>query len=319
MLNLKLVILIILCVLLNVLQSEKLPLRIASKYEEINDNCIYKDKLSSGLIQILSYNTWGLPIELNGHDHKRRFNIMPASILQTKSDIIALQETFNPALRDLLLSVLPGQYYTYSDYRCERNIIPFVHIDCYGGLMTLSLFPITKEEFFLFPSCKSSSLIEKIGAKGFLVSQIQHGDQNLLVINTHLYAGNDKKSEQIRMNQMKYLHEVMSNTNMYNNDKVILVGDFNIQHPDIRCSEVYDYIVNKMGFSDSKPNIDHRDYTMDAATNKYVHSKEPCTKLDYIFTKSNVIKPIQIISQSRTMSSNQTLSDHYAWKACLKI
>ena len=100
---------------------------------------------------------------------------------------------------------------------------------------------------------------------------------------------------------------------------MILLGDFNIQHPDIACSEVYDFIVGTMGFIDSKPNIDQRDYTIDLTTNKYVPSKEPCAKLDYIFMKSNTHKPINVVSQSRAMTSNKTLSDHYGWQACLKI
>lgn len=319
MYNLKLFFLVILCISVDFAQSENLPYRVFPKYSEINDSLISQEKISSGMLKILSYNTWGLPIALSGHDHDRRFDLLPGSISETKSDIIALQETFNNNLRHKLLSILPRNYYTYSDYRCSRNIIPFVDMDCHGGLMTLSAFPIQKEEFFVYPINKSYSIIEKIGQKGFLVSQIKHGKQDLLVVNTHLYAGNDKNSEEIRVQQIKYLHTILSGFELYKIGRVIFLGDFNIQHPDVACSKVYDYIVGTMGFIDSKPNIDDKDYTIDKETNKYVSSKEPGSKLDYIFMKTNSVKPITVLTQSRTMTSDQTLSDHYAWQAFLKI
>jgi endonuclease/exonuclease/phosphatase family metal-dependent hydrolase len=319
MYKLKLCFLVIMCISVDFAHSEKLPFTIVSKYKQIDENCIQQEKISKGIIKILSYNTWGLPIALSGHDQKRRFELLPKSILQNKADIIALQEAFNPTLRENLLSILPREYYTFSDYRCSRNILPYIEMDCYGGLMTLSAFPIVNEKFYTYPNNQSYSLIEKLGRKGFLVSQIRHGAQDILVINTHLYAGNDKHAEEIRLQQIKHLHATMSANTMYTEGKVMLVGDLNIQHPDIACSQVYDFLVGVMGFADSKPDIDENDFTMDSETNKYVTSKEPKAKLDYVFIKSKPEFPVKMLNQSKAMTTQATLSDHYGWEVFLKI
>ncbi|MBC7884171.1 MAG: endonuclease/exonuclease/phosphatase family protein [Saprospiraceae bacterium] len=296
------------------------------KYEDTDIVRWYKEaqhqeKIQSGLLNVMSYNTWGLPIELKGHDHFRRFKSMADSLLLTNSDIIALQETFHPVLRDHLMKMLSKDYYTFSDYRCNRSILPYVEMDCYGGLMTLSSLPVTSEIFYPYPVNETSSIIEKTGGKGFLITQISHGRKCINIINTHLYAGDYPKAENIRMEQIKYMHKVIQHIPDFYRNETILLGDFNVHHPDVECSVVYDYIVSDMGFDDSKKSINDNDFTCDHKTNKYVAASEKRTKLDYVFLKSDLNDgKIDILNQFRAMDNKKLpMSDHFGWQVQIRL
>lgn len=275
-------------------------------------------KIDHGTLSIISYNTWGLPINLSGHDQERRFGSMGSAILDVQADIVALQETFHPELRSTLLQDLHKHYYTYSDYRSNRSIWGLAQMDLHGGLMTLSKYPITSEMFFPYPVNESTSFIEKAGAKGFLLSKIKLGEQYVFVVNTHLYAGNHPKAEYQRKLQMEYMHQTLNQLGLQD-ETLILVGDFNIHHPCVAQSEVYDVITKDFQYSDSKPTITDEDYTMDNVKNPFVNQKEPRTKLDYIFTSSGFTSKYEIVNQARTMTHENPFSDHFGWRVDVKL
>jgi endonuclease/exonuclease/phosphatase family metal-dependent hydrolase len=212
---------------------------------------------------------------------------------------------------------LSHKYYSYTDYTKSRQIIPFVNIDCHGGLMTMSRFPIIDEQFFAFPNTQETSFIEKTGAKGFLVSKIKFGTEFIYVLNTHLYAGNHEKAELQRTFQMKFIHQKLKELGL-ENEKMILAGDFNVHHPCVSPSKAYDYITQDLKYKDSKPEITEGDYTMDHVINPFVSSKEPRTKLDYIFTSESFSKFFKIVHQERTMTHQRPYSDHFGWKMSVK-
>ncbi len=316
MLNAKTLIIIFLILSLDFVQSEKLPRKQLSGVMIWESQENYRKKIATGRINILSFNVWGLPISLSGHDQQRRFEAMGDSLKTIKADIIGLQETFHPLLRENLLTSLSQNFYAYSDFKRNRTVLPFIHMDCYGGLMTFSVFPILKETFYPFPIEPNTSIIEKIGKKGFLISYIQHGENIIRVINTHLYAGNNPTAEKMRLNQIKYIHEILANEETYCKE-TFLIGDFNIHHPSVAYSEVYEYIVGNMSFDDSKPEICDDDYTYDFH-NAYTPLDEKRSKLDYVFIHESQKRTANILSQSRTFDT-QPISDHYGWKVCLKI
>lgn len=271
-----------------------------------------------GVLDLLSYNTWGLPIELSGHDHERRFETMADSLLTLNKDIICLQETFHPRLRENLLTSLTQKYYTFSDYRCSSEIVPYIKKDCYGGLMTLSVYPIVKEKFYKYPTSDETSIIEKIGSKGFLYSVIQYGDRQINIINTHLYAGDNNKAERMRMEQLRFMYAVLD-TVMQVELPTFMIGDFNIHHPDVANSNAYNYILDRMKFEDSKCQLDEKDYTCDSNCNKYVSVDNKPSKLDYIFYKFQNNLPPSVIHQSRCLDGKDAMSDHFGWAATVKI
>jgi endonuclease/exonuclease/phosphatase family metal-dependent hydrolase len=298
--------------------SENMPFDTLNKYMSTFEKVQREQKVNSGLLSIISYNTWGLPINLSGHDQERRFTNMGSAILDVQADIVALQETFHPELRSTLLQDLHKHYYTYSDYRSSRSIWGLAQMDLHGGLMTLSKYPIASEMFFPYPVNESTSFIEKAGAKGFLLSKIKFGEQYVFVVNTHLYAGNHPKAEYQRKLQMEYMHQTLNQLGLQD-ETIVLVGDFNIHHPCVAQSEVYDVITKDFQYVDSKPTITDEDYTMDNIKNPFVNQKEPRTKLDYIFTSSGFAAKYEIVNQARTMTHENPFSDHFGWRVDVKL
>jgi len=270
-------------------------------------------------IKVLSFNTWGLPITLPGYDQARRFPLIPDSLLAHAADIVCLQETFHPDLRAHLIAGLGHCYHGHQDYRCSTEIVPFLEKDCFGGLMTLSKYPIITEYFFRYPVNEYTSMIERIGAKGFLFSVIRVGTETMNVINTHLYAGYDASSELRRKEQIEFMDGILKIIPEYRLFPTIFAGDLNAQHPDMACSAVYDYVATEMGFTDSKPHIDRNDLTSDASVNDYIAKKEIPSKLDYIFIKSSDVASLCVVKSGRCFSSGQPVSDHFGWSALLSF
>lgn len=306
------------CLFITLGQSINLPkfeTTLALKYYEDYTLSI---RQGQGILDILSYNTWGLPIELFGHDHDRRFASMADSIFDLNKDIICLQETFHPRLRDNLLTQLGQKYYAFSDYRCSNEIVPFIEKDCNGGLMTLSIYPIISEKFYQYPTSGKTSIIEKIGAKGFLLSVIKYGNRNINIINTHLYAGDNKHAETMRLEQLSYMNTIL-NAELVKENPTFMVGDINIHHPNVAPSDAYQYIQNNMFFTDTKPTLDDIDFTSDSNCNMYVSADNKPSKLDYIFYKSFDNSAPKVLYQSRCLDGQNPMSDHFGWSVTMKI
>jgi endonuclease/exonuclease/phosphatase family metal-dependent hydrolase len=308
---------IFLCIPGILVQSEKLPYSNPGKFKSLAEDIVISEKIESGALTLISYNTWGLPISLSGHDQERRFADLSENLLKEEPDILMLQETFHTSIRENITSVLSGKYNSYTDYRKNRQIIPFINIDCHGGLMTLSKYPIVEEKFFPFPIFKETSFIEKTGAKGFLISKIKFGKENIYVLNTHLYAGHNDKAENQRKLQMEIIHKTLHELDL-ESETLILAGDFNVHHPCVAPSIVYDYITKELNYTDSKPEITEEDYTMDHVSNPFVSEKEPRTKLDYIFTSKAFSDNYAVVRQARTMTHHKPYSDHFGWKVEVK-
>lgn len=270
-------------------------------------------------IELLSLNTWGLPVRLAGHDQKRRFENIPQVLAKAPAEIICLQECFSNRLRKDLQQNLRANYQTLSDYQCNRKILGLVKTDCYGGLMTFSKYPIVQETFFPFPRNGEMTMIEKWGTKGFLVSLLDLGDKKINIINTHLYAGNHPKAEAQRLLQIQYMNAVLDTLLVQQPYPSLLVGDLNITHPQVlehntkvSKSIVYDFIVNQMDFIDPTMQLDENDFTIDPLRNKYSGEKDGRQKLDYCLARKAPFSDSEIrIANSSTMFAGENaISDH---------
>ncbi|MBK7223012.1 MAG: endonuclease/exonuclease/phosphatase family protein [Saprospiraceae bacterium] len=116
--------------------------------------------------KITSYNVWGLPVTLPGHEDDKRFPHIADTLIKLSPDILCLQEVFSTQFRHLNLPKLMNQYYYFSDYTCNQSIVPWVQRDCHGGLATFSRFPVLEEHFQPFPQVEGMRWEEKLGAKG---------------------------------------------------------------------------------------------------------------------------------------------------------
>lgn len=269
---------------------------------------------------IASYNTWGLPLWMPGHDQGNRYRELPKALTSARVDILCLQETFSKRLRQPLVDSLSRYFFSYSDYTCNKRIFgPWVR-DCYGGLMTWSRYPIVDETFIQYSKVRGMKLEEKIGSKGFLISTLLKEDMLIYVVNTHLYAGSDENAERIRHHQILELNAELSK-DKYNDFPVLLVGDFNITHPqvasmyhDLKPSQVYDCVINDLKFNDSCPTLNNESYTIDPRKNIFQKSGKHLQRLDYIFYKNGEFSPEICIDYQKLFMKSPSLSDHLGWQ-----
>lgn len=278
-------------------------------------------------LKCISYNTWGLPISLQGHQQWDRFRRMPDTLMDSSADILCLQETFHPVLRNAIVQKLRSEYYFSGDYRCNLPFAGLLKKDCQGGLMTFSKFPVLSEVFFEFPEYHGISIVEKIGSKGFLWTIIDMNGLNINVLNTHLYAGDDEFSETIRLRQIKYMVDILISNHEFLSNPTILMGDINTTHPDMSklnskytASKLYPFLVNEINFVDSNPELTPDDYTYDGSKNYFIKDAQNKQKLDYCFYKNPIdVEILSLKSRSLTFNKNKLLSDHFGWSVTFAI
>lgn len=282
-------------------------------------------------ITLTTYNVWALPAALPGHDQPRRFHKLPDQIAGISADIIALQEVFRPNIKKKIAKRMHSKNYHISTDSDEqsRKLLGFLEIDNYGGLMTLSCYPILADTFLAYPLMKDMNIEEKWARKGFLITKIQTQEGPLLVINTHLYAGKSKEAETFRMRQIEFMMNYLANTIDYYRYPAFLVGDINITHPivaqryaDLSPSIVYEALIN-MDFCDASPVIQSDEMTIDPVGNAYKSKEKHSQKLDYCFyhiPEKDCRNAIDIMNAYRLFTTPETcLSDHYGWSTELRI
>lgn len=294
--------------------SCSIPLKFHSQENVQNDQ---NDQID---LTILSLNTWGLPIKLAKYKQNTRFKEIPDALNNTNTDIICLQECFSESLRKNILKNISAAYTHSTDYTCNRRSAGVLKLDCYGGLMTFSKHPIVDEHFYQFPKYEGSNFIEKIGRKGFLISQLDLGYKHIYVINTHLYSGHSRNAELLREQQVAFIWQTLDELEIREKD-LILAGDLNFSHPKVMkenklvsTSNIYNSLISEYGFIDG--NKDEQ-YTLDPAS-KYCSSKDGKQILDYILLKP-AKDQFASLSSSVVLNNNETISDHFGVHAHLKL
>lgn len=280
-----------------------------------NEEIINKD------LNILTLNTWGLPIWYPNSNKKDRYHDIYESLKVGDYNVICLQEVFDRKLRNELKPLL-NSYHSMSEFSCKRNIGFMFSMDCQGGLMTLSKFEIAHEAFYHYPIVDGMKVEEVIGEKGFLVTEIKAPLGLIRVINTHLYSGQKDKDEVIRMSQIKHMKFILDQ-NYDDGIPTFLSGDLNIVHPDVakndsefKPSKVYDFIRDEMEFNDLEETIGDDDFTYNNELNMYAYEKSRRQKLDYIMASKEVeIKKIIPIKSQVVFDGMNSLSDHSGYNA----
>lgn len=279
---------------------------------------------------ILSLNTWGLPISTTQQSQMGRFDELSNKLLVTNFDVVCLQECFHPELRKRIGEKLSSKYEIAADLQCTRKtFMGLLHMDCYGGLVTLSKHPIEYEVFIPFPDQKKMNLFERIGAKGFLFSVIDLDGKKINVINTHLYAGNGSKAEAHRMVQVKFIEEEIAKLGVEYPHDIVLVGDLNVTHPaalaynkQVRPSETYEYITDQLSFHNDTKDIAREAFTVDPLCNRYSSTKDGgVQKLDYCLIKNTerAAASTSITKVSTIFKDADAISDHMGLHAILRV
>lgn len=270
-------------------------------------------KLDASL-SCITFNVWGLPIGKGKKLMTQRLPGLSDSLLIYSPDIIALQETFHPQVRQNFIQGILSSYHCNPNYLCNSQSVLFFKSDCYGGLMTFSQHPLVKEEFHRYPKFKKMNFFEKRGKKGFLISLIDSPYGTLCVVNTHLYSGRSGKAERIRLQQVTYLMSTLEEKN-YTTYPILFLGDFNMVHPSIsgenKASDVYKYIIETKGFSDTVNIANKNDLTYTKEVNSWAYPSEGGQKLDYVFYKSNESYQFELQEEKVIFNTTPFLSDHF--------
>ncbi len=299
---------------------------------EFTPNNIYSSKKISLIasvdesdISIMTLNTWGLPIWYPNSNKKERYKMIKEFVSNSDFDILALQEVFDRKLINTLNLGNVQNYCSFSDYSCGRLEAAFLKMDCYGGLMTLSKYPIIEERFFKFPIEHDYKLEESIGQKGFLVSTVVTPKCTLQIINTHMYSGSSKEDERHRLAQVKYMNKIINADENLKSFPIVLAGDLNTQHPSTLTSSdeesgiVYDYVIDNMNFIDFDKKIEKDEFTYDNSVNRYAASKGKKQKIDYVLTKSSNNIQLEEKSHKVLCINNEAISDHNGYLSIVKI
>lgn len=121
-----------------------------------------------------------------------------------------------------------------------------------GGLLILSRFPIEDISYFPFPY---GVISDSIAEKGIIYAKIKIQNSYLHLFTTHLQASYFGSSEEnfvisfeTRMQQIKYVNyfmiDILKNFYDKNKDKILLVGDFNVDAFKYQYSK-YEVIIAK--------------------------------------------------------------------------
>jgi len=277
---------------------------------------------SSTTLSMLTYNVWALPIWYPRIDKKYRYRQLPNAIHQKDYDIVCLQEVFDKKLRKRLLPVFDQHYHYNDNSDCKKNKWK----DCHGGLMTFSKYPIVSEYFYEYRFQKGMNAIEKLGKKGFLISEIQTDNGIIYIINTHLYAGYSNEADLVRQGQLEQVHQYLKINQLY--DKTIFfLGDFNMTHPQLATSNAnlpasgaYKLVTKTMNFEDTVQELNEGDYTYSNIGNtKYnPHTRWP-RKLDYCFYQTSNTNQVTLKNKSVVFNQNNILSDHFGFYSLFDI
>lgn len=261
-------------------------------------------------LSVFTLNTWLVPY-IQSRNVKKRASGIVSTVASLDPDIVLLQEVFNVPYRKYFSENLPAYYYPKDMFKERRLfwLIPF--LDASGGLVTLSKYPIEDSSFHPF-EVRGPRLGERVCRKGYTKTRVS-GTEDILVVNTHLYAGVEKNK--IRKEQLAQLLADIKETAY----PVILGGDFNVSKFGSEKPEEF-YMLEEAGFMDSLVGQEEQFNTY-CSSNSYTGGDlgglPQDSRLDYVFFRPNSsrIEP----TGSALIGVAEPLSDHYGYLAKLEI
>ena len=178
-------------------------------------------EVSSGTLDVLTYNIHALPSAVTGDDTLGR--ITQIAPLLNDFDFIGIQEDWIDEYHPILVE---GSGLPYAD----RFDIPLDDDKVYGsGLSVLGRHLIHNTQHIYYDSC--FGLLENasdcFASKGLQFLEIDVHGTSFHLYNTHLEAGNGSEDQEVRAQQINTILEEVE----YNSPEtpVILMGDFNLE------------------------------------------------------------------------------------------
>lgn len=201
-------------------------------YEE-NDKLLKRENFE---IKILTYNIFLRALVKNNESDWKEERLEDFCSIIHDYDIVCLQEmfgTFNNRKQTLIRAATMAGFFFFIDSSSPDFLSKYM-VD--GGLLILSRFPIVSHCYSQF---RYGVVADSLAEKGILYAKISIKNTYLHVFTTHLQASYNDSGERnylisfkTRMDQIKQVNYIMTNILIkeYNKsqDKVLLVGDFNV-------------------------------------------------------------------------------------------
>lgn len=246
------------------------------------------------MLRILTWNVCCLPRRINlYHNPKNVIHNIIDQILDTKSDIIKLQEVFDFNIQKKIIKALLRN--NYKIQIVNKSTSPHNNMISPNGLLTAvkKKYPITYQSHHEFQNYTS---VEYFINKGIITSQIQHPELGIITLhNTHIQSdsmiGFENRCKMIRNKQFDEVVEYINSFSAHNFS--IFSGDLNDDFTDSNLISMIDNI------------------NMKGNHEKIITFPSDESQLDYI-----LINTPHTISY-KTILSN--LSDHYPLIADIKL
>ena len=259
--------------------------------------CFISTNLSSEEIEILVYNTHGLPSAFAGDDPEERFPLIGE---KTKGyQLSLLQEDF--AHHELLLKNLGKESVAIRGNDNNKSLCPF----CSGSGLTM-ISNLEKEwqleiNSEAFNSCSGwlGGLNDCFASKGFQLARIQTpSGKYMFILNTHLDAGRSTSDRKVRADQ---LNQILAKVEkVIDGEALIVAGDLNLRRNDPQDSHLLEAFKKDLDLLDSFEGV---------KTDKNRPS------LDYILYRHGTDTTLEVLEvgiNSDFQYDNKPLSDHPA-------
>lgn len=257
-------------------------------------------------MKILTFNIWDLPIIFVKQRQERILKI--AEYLKFSGmDIICLQESFDVKHRLILNRTLSVAGYNATDETLEnRRILFFKKMDCTGGLVLFSKYPIIENVFIPFNRLLNASIFEYFGRKGFLMTVLDTPYGKIRIVNTHLHSGNTIFDRKFRFWQLKKILDYLDRQK--DSLPVIFAGDLN-EHSDFLEEKFFD-LLKKDDFAFFDKESLQPSYRIENPYVKvWINLTFKSKRFDYIFYKG--IDSLGLsIEKSGIVCLDEPLSDH---------
>ncbi len=262
-------------------------------------------------VKILTWNIWDMPFWFSVDRHKR-IERMGKYLKSLDIDIIALQESFDISHRDLILKDLGDEYYITEGYDRSRRVFFLKKFDLTGGLVVYSRFPIITSNFEPFGRRLRYGVVEKVGRKGFMKTAIKINSTPVLIINTHLFTGQNVVGEILRQRQISNILDKIER--LKGEIPTFLMGDLNANFEQETRSEA---LLLRSGFQDPAKILDKNptDLTTYNQVNKYTkmwyNNNQQDKRCDYILVRDCSDFGISIVDYKVIKQNGDVLlSDH---------
>lgn len=260
-------------------------------------------EMSSGEIDVLTYNIAGLPEWISSASTPREASIISIGQKINSFDLVNIQEDFN------------YNKFLYQDNRHPYRTPNMGGVPFGDGLTTLSTYPIIAFERVAWNDCRGADCLTP---KGFSYARVQLAkDVFLDVYNVHATAQDDVAATQARKGNLRQLASYIEEHSMC--QAVLLMGDFNAHYAFER--EWIKAFQERVGVIDSWVLLQNEgafpEVVKDFKAKPALSVTDDCESIDKIFFRNSdnlLLNPTgyRVEQELFQNESGQPLSDHCA-------